>query len=72
MASARENLDKLTKAWIAEGRTWPLLYPMERVEIFEFGARNGVSDEEMIEVMCVLAEHAERVYLENISGGRPQ
>lgn len=66
MASVQENLDKLMKVWIAEGRTRPLLYPLERVEIFEFARHHGISDEETVEVMRALAEHAESFVREHV------
>jgi hypothetical protein len=63
VASVQENIDKLTRAWLGEGRALPLLYPMETIEIQQFGERLGISNMEMLEVTRVLVENAERAFL---------
>jgi hypothetical protein len=72
VASAQENVDKLTQTWLAEGRALPLLGPMERPEIYQFGERCGISKLEMLEVMRVLVENAERAALEADWGRVPR
>jgi hypothetical protein len=63
VASVQENIDKLTQAWVGEGRAAPLLGLMESAEIFDFGQRCGIGKQEMLEVMRVLVENGERAAL---------
>jgi hypothetical protein len=58
--SVQENIDKLTKAWIAEGKALPVLYPLETVELVHFAERHGVSSDELVQVFRVLVEQAKR------------
>jgi hypothetical protein len=59
-ASVEANIDKLMQAWLGEGRSLPLLSPLETVEIIQFGERLGISKLEMLEVMRTLVERQER------------
>jgi len=52
--SVQDDIDTLTKAWLDEGRSLPVLFPLETHEILEFGERYGFSKMQMLQVMRLI------------------
>jgi hypothetical protein len=66
MASVQENIDRLTAAWLGEGRALPVLCPMETAERIQFAERHGISKLELLEAFRVIVERQERIAMNSL------